>query len=236
MNIQVMFNGKKSYDDFQLGLESISIQPPSKKKIKESVPFMNGSYDFSTIGSSGEPVYSERNIKARFNLFEKSRDLLYIKYSNVLEWLLDTGQDQLIFTDMPDYYYLAEVENAPSFEEVISRLGIMEVEFVAEPFKYGADYEGDGKLWDTFCFETDALQNTSFDVAGSLNIVVVNTGRSIIPQVIVSGDMSCILNGYTAVFITAKDKDYKFKLQPGENQITINGTGNIEFKFRKEVL
>jgi predicted phage tail component-like protein len=236
LNIQVMFNGKKSYDDFQLGLESISIQPPSKKKIKESVPFMNGSYDFSTIGSSGEPVYSERSIKVKFNLFEKNRSLLYIKYSNALEWLLDAGQAQLIFTDMPNYYYLAEVENAPSFEEVISRLGIFEIEFVAEPFKYGIDYEGDGKLWDTFCFETDALQDTSFDVTSSLNATIINTGRPIIPQIIVSANMSCTLNGYTAVFTPAKDKDYKFKFQPGENQITINGVGNIEFKFRKEVL
>lgn len=231
-----MFNGKKSYDDFQLGLESISIQPPSKKKIKESVPFMNGSYDFSTIGSSGEPVYSERSIKVKFNLFEKNRNFLYIKYSNVLEWLLDAGQAQLIFTDMPNYYYLAEVENAPSFEEVISRLGIMEIEFVAEPFKYGIDYEGDGKLWDTFCFDTDALQDSIFNVNGSITRTIINTGRVIIPQVIVSSNMSCTTNGYTANFTTIKDTDYKFKLQPGENNITISGTGNIEFRFRKEVL
>ena len=33
----------------------------AKKKIKETVPFMNGYYDFSTIGSNGEIMYEEIN-------------------------------------------------------------------------------------------------------------------------------------------------------------------------------
>lgn len=229
------FNGKHSYRDFRIRIESKTIQPPSKKKIKVEVPGMNSSYDFSTVATGREPVFTQREIQIAFGLPTKTREELYILYSRILEWLEYAGQSQLTFDDIPGYYFLAEVESGPDFEQIL-KSGRMEVEFVAEPFKYGIDYEGDGKLWDTFCFETDALQNTSFDVAGSLNIVVVNTGRPIIPQVIVSADMSCTLNGYTAIFTPTKDKDYKFKFQPGENQITITGTGNIEFRFRKEVL
>ena len=34
-------------------MHSKLIQSPSKKKIKMTVPYMNGDYDFSTIGSNG---------------------------------------------------------------------------------------------------------------------------------------------------------------------------------------
>lgn len=233
--IQVIFNNKKSWDDFQLGLESFSIQPPSKKKIKEAVPFMNGSYDFSTVGSNGEIVYSERTIKTNFYIAEKNRSLLYIKYSEVMEWLLGSGQSELIFTDMPDTYFLAEVENAPSFEELIRRLGHLDVEFVAEPFRYGVDYEG-VKLWDSFNFETDYLQDTEFDVASSATATIYNPGRPVIPIINVNAAMFVTLNNYTVSFQQGDNIDRNFILLPGANVIDINGTGHIKFLFRKVLL
>jgi predicted phage tail component-like protein len=196
---------------------------------------MNGSYDFSTVGSSGENVFEERSIKVDFNTLEKSRSLLYIKYSEVMEWLLDVGQAQLIFTDMPDYYYLAEVESAPSFEEVIKRLGIIEVEFRAEPFKTGVDYAGNN-IWDTFNFEEDALQDNEFDINNTLTVTIYNPGRAIVPVINVNSAMTATIGTYTANLAAGDNKDYKFKLQTGDNSITITGTGHIKFLFRKEML
>jgi predicted phage tail component-like protein len=234
--IQVIFNGKKSYNDLKIETEFVDIQPPSKKKIKDSVPFMHGSYDFSTVGSSGEQVYNERIIRAKFNITKStSRATLYNKYSEVLEWLLEAGKSQLIFTDMPDCFYFAEVENAPSFEEVLRKYGRMEVEFIAEPFKYGVDYEGE-KLWDTFNFETDYLQDTEFDVVGSKTVTIYNPGRVVVPTINVNSTMAATLNGYTTNLTSGNNKDWKFKLQTGINNITINGTGHIKFIFRKEML
>lgn len=235
MNIQVMFNGKKSYDDFQLGFESVNIQPPSKKKIKESVPFMNGSYDFSTVGSNGEIVYGERVIKVRFNLFEKNRGALYVKYSQVLEWLLGAGQAELIFTDMPDTYFLAEVEEAPDFEEVVKRLGKLEVTFIAEPFRYGVNYEG-SDIWDTFNFETDYVQNTEFDITDSATVTIYNPGRPVIPTINVNAAMFVTLNNYTVALQQGDNVDRNFMLLPGANTIDIIGTGHIKFIFRKVLL
>ncbi len=37
-------------------------------------------------------------------------------------------------------------------------------------------------------------------------------------------------------FVAGTTKDYRFKLTKGENHMTITGQGDIEFKFRKEVL
>jgi len=234
--IQVIFNGIKSYDDLKIETEFIDIQPPSKKKIKDSVPFAHGSYDFSTVGSMGEPVYTERIVKAGFNITKStSRATLYNKYSEVLSWLLEAGKSQLIFTDMPDCFYLAEIENAPTFEEVLRRYGKMEVEFIAEPFKYGVDLEGN-KEWDTFNFEVDYLQDTEFDVTGSAIVSIYNPGRTIVPTVNCDSSMAAQTNGYTANFIAGDNKNWRFKLKNGLNTINITGTGHIKFIFRKEML
>lgn len=233
--VEIIFNDKKSFTDFGIIVESFSIQPPSKKKIKDQVPFMNGSYDFSTVATNGEPVYTQRIIKVRFNLKERSRTALYNKYSAVLTWLLESGQAQLIIDDMTDTYFIAEVETAPSFDFLIRRAGIMDVEFVAEPFKVGKNYVGQ-ELWDNINLETDILQDTSFNINGSKTINIYNPGRAIVPEVIVTADMSCTLDGYTTNFTTNKKKDYRFKLKNGYNTINISGTGYIEFRFRKEVL
>jgi predicted phage tail component-like protein len=230
------FNNKHIYKDldFKIYMHTKSIQPPSKKKIKETVPFMNGSYDFSTVGTNGELTYEERAITIELGLVGNSKEELYSIYSKTLQWLVDSGPSQLIFDDIQEYYFLAEVEDVGSFEEIME-FGKLTVTFKTEPFKKGMDLEG-SNLWDTFNFETDIMQTTTFNVTGSMTVTIVNPGRIITPQVIVSANMSCLLGTYTASFTTTKDKDYKFRLQPGENVIKITGTGSIEFRFRKEVL
>ncbi|MCM8900622.1 phage tail family protein [Caldicoprobacter algeriensis] len=232
---QIIFADKKSYDDFGLVIESFNIQPPSKKKIKQSVPFMNGSYDFSMVGSNGEIVYTERTIKVNFWFSEINRGLLYNKYSQALEWLLGAGQSELIFTDMPDTYFLAEVEEAPDFGEVVARLGRFQITFIAEPFRYGVDYEGQ-KLWDPFNFETDYMQDTEFDVIGSETVTIYNPGRPVIPTINVNAAMFATLNNYTVALQQGDNIDRNFMLLPGANVIDIIGTGHIKFLFRKVLL
>lgn len=233
--MQVIFNNINSYTDLNIFLESFNIQPPSKKKIKETIPFMNGSYDFSSVCSNGEVVYGERLIKIKFNLSERNRTSLYIKYSQVLEWLLNVGQKQLIFTDMPDYYYLAEVEDAPSFETIVKRAGIMEVEFVAHPFKYGKNNEG-ADIWDYFNFETDYAQETKYSISGSKIIEIYNPSAiKITPSVVCSAPIEVTKGSTTYKFNIGNTKDWRFNLDKGKNNLTIKGTGTIEFIFRKEV-
>lgn len=235
MRNSITFGNKNSYTDFNLLLQERTISSPAKKKIKDSIPFMNGSYDFSTIGSNGEIVYTEREVKIKFGLPTKSKSELYLLYSEILEWLLDTGQQQLVFADIPDFYFLAEVEDVTNIEEVLY-MGTLEISFVCEPFKYGTSLAGSNQLWDVFNFKTDYLQDTSFTVTTSKTVTIYNQGRTVVPTVNCSSAMSCTLNGYTANFVAGDNTDYSFKLLSGENIIAITGTGTIEFKFRKVTL
>ena len=56
----ITLNNKHSYNDFGLRIISRDIDSPAKKKIKASVPFINGDYDFSLI--YGDQVYENRTL------------------------------------------------------------------------------------------------------------------------------------------------------------------------------
>lgn len=230
----ITFNGIKETDIPGLFLSDRKIYAPSKKKIKVEIPFMSGSYDFSTVGSDEDIVYGDRVIECKFGIKSKSKAELQVRYNQFLNWLYDIGRCKLMFDDLPEVYFLGEIEKEPSWREIVV-YGETTVIFVCEPFKYGKEYEG-ADIWDTFNFETDYSQVTVFNVSSSKNVSIYNPGKNVIPDVIVSADMRCALNGYTASFTTNKTKDYSFKLLNGFNSISISGIGTIEFKFRKMVI
>ncbi|KYN77184.1 phage tail protein [Clostridium sporogenes] len=230
----ITFNDIKETEIPGLFLSDRKIYAPPKKKIKVEIPFMSGSYDFSTVGSDEDIVYGDRVIECKFGIKSKSKAELQVRYKQFLNWLYDIGRCKLMFDDLREVYFLGEIEKEPNWREIVV-YGETTVTFVCEPFKYGKEYEG-ADVWDTFNFETDYSQVTVFNVSGSKNVSIYNPGKNVIPDVIVSADMSCTLNGYTASFTTNKTKDYYFKLLSGFNSINIKGTGTIDFKFRKKVI
>lgn len=227
----VTFNGKHN-NDLNIVMHSKSIQSPPKKKIKETVPFMNGSYDFSTVGSNGEITYSEREISIVFGLPAETKEQLQVLYSKVMEWLVDVGKQKLVFDVMKDYYFMAEVEDTTTFEETME-FGKLEVKFIAEPFKSSVDLIG-SNIWDTFNFEEDYLQDSGYDIVGSKVITLYNPGRTIRPIINCSTPMTLIQNGKSYSLVAGDNKLYGFYLIPLANVLTINGTGRITFTFRKE--
>lgn len=226
------FNGKHSYSDYKVLLEKRTIFSPAKKKIKIDVPYMNGSYDFSTVATNGEIILDERKIEIQIGFKARSKEHLQVLYSNVLEWLLDTGRQQLIFDDMKDYYFIAEVEGSSDFEEVL-RIGKMKITFISQPLKIGVDYAGNN-IWDTFNFEEDYLQDNEFDVTGTLTITLYNSSRAVSPIINTNVNMSMEYNSKTYNLVSGDNKFYDFKLANGANSIIINGNGHIKFLFRKE--
>lgn len=191
---------------------------------------MNGDYDFSTIGSGGEIIYNNREITVKFGIPSKNKTALYSLYSNISEWLLGVGKSQLIFDDIEDYYYNAEIEAITSFEEVF-KFGKFEAKIIAEPFKFSLNNVGDD-IWDTFNFEEDIAQDNEFDVVTTSNIMLYNVGVPVFPVITCSNNMSIIFNSITYNLVVG-DNINIIKLATGENTIIVNGTGNIKFAFQK---
>lgn len=231
----IIFNGKDSYIDFGMILQKKSILSPSKKKIKLVVPYMNSMYDFSTIGSGGEILYNQREIAITFLLKLNNNEEIHTRYSSILQWLEDVPQQQLIFSDISDYYFLAEIEESSSFEQVVNHLGKMEIKFIAEPFKKSVNYVGDD-IWNTFNFLEDITQATEFDVVGNKTVSIYNAGRITALEITASSTFTLTLDSQTYNISTGTNNLYDFKLKNGYNSIIITGTGNIKFNLRKVTL
>lgn len=234
----ITFNGKHSLKDMGLYAESKTINAPSKKKITDSVPFMHGFYDFSTVGSNGEQVYDTRTITVTLRIIAYNMEELHTIYSQALEWLMDAGKQKLQFDFMPDFYFMAEVQDAPDWDKFL-KYGLLTVDFMCDPFKYSNSYMGDD-IWDTFNFLTDYMQYTNgFEIKEPFTTVVMyNNGRVITPVINCSSSMTLRVNG--------EDKEYKLnagdnkvwglKLKNGKNELIFAGSGTVKILFRWESL
>ena len=223
---------KHSYNDFDVTIKSKVIGNPKKNKIKESLPFMNGSYDFSLI--YGKQSYSERELKYIFNVVGTTKQSLNFKKIRLQNWILEGGEQKVYDDAIPGYYFLAECTNTDFSEK--GNIGELTAVFTAYPFKICENEEGN-LFWDKFNFELDILQDNKFEVNRTKNTTLYNVGsKEAIPTVICSNDMDVIKNGTTYKLKSGQNKDYRFTFDIGENKLIINGTGTIEFKFIKELI
>jgi phage-related protein len=231
----ITFNNK-SNEDFNSMLSKFIPQAPPPRITKQSVPGRSSAYDFSRIPSGGETVYDDRPLECSLLIEGSTRTDLNQKYSKILSWLM-SGQYKLLYTDEPGYQYRAQIEEKPQLEYINTCNALLSFNFTAKPYKEGVDLAGE-LLWDNIDFNLpDYIQTTKFDVVGSKTVTIYNpSDHTISPKVITNSSMSCTANNYTAVFNPTKNTDWGFKLKPGANTISITGTGNIDFQFRKEVL
>lgn len=229
-----IFKGNKhSYRDFGLTIKSKDIGIPKKNKVKETIPFMNGSFDFSNI--YGGPSYEERTLDYTFNLQAKNKLELNSKKIAIIDWLMENSTKEILFDDaIQGYYFLAECEDISAKEN--GNYIEFSITFTAYPFKIRDCYEGNN-LWDDFNFELDVLQDTKFTVNGSSNVNIYNSSAiDIEPTIIASSQFEIVLDNKKYIVESGTSKDYRFKLKKGNNNINLKGNGTIEFRFRKEVL
>ncbi len=60
---QFEFNGKKLYDDYDFIMTSLDVDYPKLNRITQTVPYFNGTYDFTNL--YGSSTWSERVITVR---------------------------------------------------------------------------------------------------------------------------------------------------------------------------
>lgn len=229
----IIKENKHSYNDFGLKIISRELNPPSKNKVKETVPFLNGSYDFSSL--YGENTYGERTIKYVFDFKYKDKMDFISKKIAIVDWLSNGFKEPLYDDLIPGYYFIAECEDSIKFSEGYIDCEVT-VTFTAYPYKISTRNDGHD-IWDEFNFELDMVQEIKFEVESIKNIQLYNNGAAgINPTVICSSDMEITKGNTTFKFKAGEAKSWSFKLDKGSNNLIIKGTGTIEFKWYKEVL
>lgn len=128
---QLIIDGKKSYDDFNVYIADRNISPPTKKTIKESVPFSNVVYDFSEI--NGEIYWEERKLEYSFDIAELSTEEMEIAKSNLMNWLLNVHDTDIYDPYIGNYHFHGSFESA-SWDEDFGD-GTINVIFSVYPYK-----------------------------------------------------------------------------------------------------
>lgn len=231
INEGISRNGTHS-KEFGLWLVDRSAPTPSEKEIKESVPFMNGAYDFSNF--LGERVFENRTITYVFENLER-------KYANrkslqtaIENWLMRDGFSRLDDDHAKGYYYMAKCSNV----NVVDEYGGLRatVEFEAYPFKVAENPEG-SDIWDDFNFELDVSQSTIFTVNGSATITLLNQSViGIAPKIVTNNPVTIALRGTSYSFESGETESNAFRLLPGTNALVITGNATVEFVFYKELI
>lgn len=154
------FNGK-STEELGLVLNYFRVKMPSKAKNRVPLPHTNKTLDFSTI--YGEQLYGDRVIDAKVTLPEfeyLSHSDKWSFWTQFTNWLMSTTErSSLTYSMMPEYYFMAEVDKEPTFEE-FEFSGAMSFTFSCYPFRVSSLPEGHDLV---------AFMNTKLDVRQQTN-------------------------------------------------------------------
>ena len=233
----IRFNGHHS-SEFGLDvLDNKQISFPSKNKVLVGIPHSSMIYDFSTV--TGVQPYKERDFTIPFNIIDRSlwtKDSMYEMWTRVLAWLMGPNKKTELIDDvMSRYYYMAEVQDAPDFDELRFR-GTLTVKFKCYPFRIATIRDFNG-FWDPFSLEDGIDLDSDFIINGNTEIVFINAGiTKIVPLVSASSEMNIIKNGVTFTIPQGNSKSSDLFLDVGLNVMTVLGNGTLSFTFYSEVI
>lgn len=218
--------------DYNMWLVSRHAPTPPEKEIIDSVPFMQGQYDFSDV--MGERIYNNRTLSYVFemkNRYYTSRKNVQTSLEN---WLMKSGIKPLYDDHAKGYYYMAKctyinTEDAPGGLRIT-------VDFDGYPFKISTLEEGHD-IWDEFNFELDVSILNEYEVNGTKEVDFYNVGsNSKAPKITASSPMTIVKDGVTYNLPAGESKNESFRLNIGDNPMVITGDGTIKFHWYKELL
>lgn len=153
------FNGK-STRDFGLTIgRGVEIGYPDKNKKIEPLAWTNVQYDFSNL--YGSQQYTNRLLKFPIHIMNKSESSIYFQNTKILNWLMSVGRQPFYYSEIPGYYFMAEVVSDVEYDLRHVHDGVLEIVFECYPFMIDVMPEGHD-IWDLFNFDLDVSQPTNF--------------------------------------------------------------------------
>lgn len=227
----------KHTDDFGMICTNYTIGFPEKKKILVQPPFSNQVLDFSNV--YGGQTFTDRSLTFEFfieGINDGNRTSLYRKWTAIINWLSQANSKQILRTQpMSRYYYLAELVDPPSFDQMVYE-GNLQLKFDCYPFRIYDLTEGND-IWDVFDFDLDIAQQTKIDVNGSKEIILFNIGANIsTPTLKASSQMIITQSGTQFTIPAGETSNSRFRLFVGENKFSVSGTGTLEIIWHKELI
>lgn len=210
---QIKFGGRWSLDDFGalIGQEIDSdtrIERAKPRILRETIPFMDGSYDYSRIG--GKLVYDDRYLRYTFILSGHTRADVEGKASRLDDWLGAVTDTELYDTDFQGWKFTGVAYlgmSELSFYSANETKARVTVEFTASPYMRSLS----GKLIDCTTFTPSTNSDRYlFDVYAPSAVptcYLVRTTTAVGGTFIVAEDIE-ITTYYADVSVTGDSSQY----------------------------
>lgn len=210
----IRINDKHSYGDFGLYLKSRNIGLPEKKSIRETVPFMNGYYDFSAL--NGAPAWNERIIEYSFDVINDSPVELDFFVSHVLDWFGNVHDADIFDDTVYLYHWHGSYNSAKVNWDETGLKAEISVSFVVHPFKIADDP-----------IETSMTVGT---------YTITNMGMAVAPYVRSDASAAIQIGTYVSSIPANEKMKLEIDLARGDNTVIVTGSGTVILSYYEEVL
>lgn len=216
MNITdgIRINDKHSYGDFGLELKARKIGLPKKKSIRQTVPFMNGYYEFS--GLNGEPAWDERIIEFFFDVINENPVELDHFVSVVLDWLGNVHDADIHDDTVYGYHWHGSYDVANVEWDETGMHAEISVSFAVHPFKIA---------------DAPTVHNLT---AGTHTIT--NLGMAVAPYAVSDATAAIQIGNYVSSIPANEEIQLEIDLERGENTVLVTGDAAVKLSYYEEVL
>lgn len=229
--VNVLIGEKKTFDDYGLRLQSISLSFPETKTNLIDIPGADGSLDLSEV--LGEVVYKNRKLELQFDAFGAYEEwhLLCTEIANYLH-----GQKRKVILDTdPYYYYIGRLEL--STKKSNEALHTVTLEGTMDPYKYELQSSLEDWLWDPFSFHRGIIRNyKNLTVNETRELIVPGLRKRIVPTITCSTAMSVQFEEKTYSLKQGINKVYGIVMKEGENHLLFTGNGTVSIDYRGGML
>ena len=211
MTFGISADGFHSAYDFGIEYATSSIGMPAKKLARESVPFTNGSYDFSKV--YGELFYDDRTLAYSFELLADSPEELHGDVARLVSWLSSIHDSEIRDDQIPHYHFVGSCSACDVEYDDDLLKAVVTASFEAYPFRIA-----DGRSEAVLFVGDNTVRNSGM----SARITVIPDGT----VTIALGPLRQTFSGETVANIY---------LAHGDNVVTVSG-GSARIKWQEEII
>jgi phage-related protein len=206
----IQFGNVHSYNDLHLILAEKQIGTPNVKKVLLDLPGGHGKIDQTE--AFGEVKYDNRELSFDFSTIVPQEQFMDL-FSQVQN-ALHGKKMRIILDDDPAWFYTGRVE--VSEWKANKRVGKLTIDCDCDPFK-------------------QSLQTTTVSqrVTSNANIILPNDKMPVVPTITTTTAFLISFGGYNDEYPAGTFSIPELELHEGNNQVYVEGNGNITFTWQK---
>ncbi len=214
---QLRIGNQYSYDDYQASVMKRSIEAPKKKSVKETIPYSNMTYDFSSI--NGETYWEERQLSYVLEIVADTPEELENLKIEFQNWVMNVMNEELYDPFITGHHFVATFSDISFEDEEDIEKTTVTVTFTAYPYQ----------------ISNEKKHYTINVTSESATINVENpSAHRITPTLISDVPVTIRISGNEFSMAAGTISSEKFMLERGINEITVtasetNGIFTIEF-------